>query len=74
MVTTRRNHTDDPTPHRPAEETIAVAQPRLEDVARRAYELYEGRGAGDGHDWDDWFQAEQELRQSPAAVRRHEEA
>lgn len=75
MATTRRNHADDPTPHRPAEETIAVAQPRLEDVARRAYELYEQRGAGDGRDWDDWFEAERELRQSTAAVsRRKEEA
>lgn len=33
-----------------------------EDIARRAYELYERRGGGHGHDWDDWFQAESELR------------
>lgn len=34
-----------------------------DDVARRAYELYERRGGEDGHDWDDWFQAEHEIRQ-----------
>lgn len=74
MATTRQNHTDQET-HRPAgDETIAAAPLHDEDVARRAYELYEQRGAGEGHDWDDWFQAEQELRQSPAAVRRHEKA
>jgi hypothetical protein len=33
-----------------------------EEVQRRAYELYEQRGREDGHDWDDWLQAEHELR------------
>ena len=33
-----------------------------EDVARRAYELFEQRGGEQGHDSDDWFQAEQELQ------------
>jgi hypothetical protein len=32
------------------------------DVARHAYELYERRGGQHGADWDDWFQAELELR------------
>jgi hypothetical protein len=32
-----------------------------DDVARRAYELYEERGREHGHDWDDWFRAEQEV-------------
>ena len=36
-----------------------------EDIARRAYELYEQRGGEDGHAWDDWFQAERELRLRP---------
>jgi|RhiMetdeSRZDD1v2_1073273.scaffolds.fasta_scaffold2403363_1 DUF2934 family protein len=35
-------------------------------VERRAYELYERRGRGDGHDWDDWLQAERELRDDEA--------
>jgi hypothetical protein len=35
-------------------------------VERRAYELYERRGRGDGHDWEDWLQAERELRDEEA--------
>jgi succinate dehydrogenase flavin-adding protein (antitoxin of CptAB toxin-antitoxin module) len=35
---------------------------RDNDIARRAYELYEQRGGVHGHDLDDWLQAERELR------------
>src|SRR5260221_3585022 len=38
------------------------------DIARRAYELYEQRDREDGHDIDDWLQAERDLRDS---VRLH---
>jgi len=39
-----------------------AASPELEERIRvRAYELYEQRGKQDGHDLDDWFQAEAEL-------------
>ena len=34
-----------------------------EEIRRRAYELYEQRGAGSGHEADDWLAAEQEVRQ-----------
>jgi HSP20 family molecular chaperone IbpA len=30
-------------------------------IAGRAYELFEARGAGHGHDRDDWFRAESEM-------------
>jgi len=33
------------------------------DIARRAYDLYLARGGAHGHDVDDWFQAERQLRQ-----------
>jgi len=33
----------------------------LEQIARRAYELYVWRGREDGHDLDDWLQAEAEI-------------
>ena len=33
------------------------------DIARRAYELYLARDCEDGHDVDDWFQAERELQE-----------
>jgi hypothetical protein len=32
-------------------------------IALRAYEIFEQRGAVDGHDLDDWLQAERELRE-----------
>lgn len=33
-----------------------------EQIRRRAYELYEARGREDGHDLDDWKQAETEIK------------
>jgi Protein of unknown function (DUF2934) len=42
-----------------------------EQIRRRAYELYEQRGSDDGHDLDDWLQAESEVtphRAKTAAV------
>jgi len=35
-----------------------------EQIRRRAYELYEQRGRGDGFALDDWLQAESELTES----------
>ena len=32
-----------------------------EEVAQRAYTLWEGRQGGHGHDQDDWFEAERQL-------------
>ncbi len=38
-----------------------------DEIARRAYALYEQRNCADGHDVDDWLCAEQEVRgASPA--------
>lgn len=31
------------------------------EIRLRAYELYEARGRGDGHDLEDWLQAEAEI-------------
>ncbi len=39
-------------------------------IARRAYDLFEIRGRQDGHDWEDWFQAEFEaLNPMPVEIR-----
>jgi Protein of unknown function (DUF2934) len=39
-----------------------VTDPKLEqEIRRRAYELYEGRGCEHGHDVEDWLRAEAEL-------------
>jgi Protein of unknown function (DUF2934) len=35
------------------------------DIARRAHDRYLARGAEDGHDVDDWLQAERELQSDP---------
>ena len=34
----------------------------VEAIRKRAYELYEQRGKEDGHDMEDWVQAEEEVR------------
>ena len=42
--------------------------PSFEQIQRRAYELFEARGATHGFDWADWFMAEQELIATSAAA------
>lgn len=37
-------------------------------IARRAYERFQARGGEHGHDQEDWFAAEAELRGSPEAT------
>ena len=34
----------------------------INELNRRAFEIYQQKGATDGHDWDDWFQAEKEVK------------
>jgi len=48
-----------PTETRAAESPVDIQ----EQVRRRAFDLYEQRGREDGHDLDDWLQAESELIQ-----------
>ena len=42
--------------------------PSFEQIQRRAYELFEARGATHGYDLADWFAAEQELIATLAAA------
>jgi hypothetical protein len=37
--------------------------PTRDDIAKRAYQIFERRGYSHGRDEEDWFQAERELRQ-----------
>ncbi len=39
-----------------------------EQIRRRAYELYEQRGKEDGHELDDWLQAESEITRTKTAI------
>ena len=38
-------------------------RPTAGEIAALAYQKYEERGRHDGHDLDDWLQAEREIRQ-----------
>jgi hypothetical protein len=38
------------------------ANPTYDEIAEAAYQRYLRRGGGDGHDFDDWVEAERELR------------
>jgi hypothetical protein len=42
--------------------TATVERQHADLIARRAYELYELRGRQHGHDQDDWYEAERELK------------
>lgn len=40
-----------------------AAQPTYDEIAQAAYQRYLTRGGTDGHDMDDWIEAERELRE-----------
>jgi hypothetical protein len=51
---------------RPSEEPTtgtysAAAAPTAEQIAQRAYEIYEREGRQEGHDLENWLKAEAEL-------------
>jgi Protein of unknown function (DUF2934) len=43
------------------------AHPTREEIAIRAYEIYEAAGRIEGHDGDHWLEAERELKEKYAA-------
>ena len=38
-----------------------IEEPRIERIARRAFEIYEARGGQNGRALEDWLQAEREI-------------
>jgi hypothetical protein len=46
----------------PKSDEPTVLIPIEQQIQQRAYELYEQRGRTDGHDLDDWLQAEGEIK------------
>jgi hypothetical protein len=57
MATTTRRMMDD--------ERVRLsvsARSDRDEIARRAYQRYEERGREDGHDLEDWFEAEQDVQ------------
>jgi hypothetical protein len=61
----KHRHTT-PTPIRTISQTTESTSELQEQVRRRAYELYEQRGRDDGHELEDWLQAESEMTQQKA--------
>ena len=53
-----------PTPQRIMRQTPKSGGDQNEKIRRRAYELYEQRGRGDGFALDDWLQAESKVTES----------
>jgi Protein of unknown function (DUF2934) len=47
----------------PLDSGIASTGPDEDEIRRRAYQRYLERGGGDGQDFDDWLEAERELKQ-----------
>jgi hypothetical protein len=62
--------TDTPKPARPSKKGNGTAEPfnNPDEVARRAYEIYQRRGGDHGADLDDWLAAERELKPGPSDV------
>ena len=61
----------------PASAVSGGFEPTFEQIGKRAYEIYLGRGGAPGDAMSDWLQAERELRQSlgvsgmrPASAKR----
>jgi len=55
----------------PKSDEPTVLIPMEQQIQQRAYELYEQRGRTEGHDLDDWLQAEREIKgrlANPAAA------
>jgi hypothetical protein len=46
----------------PKSDEPTVLIPREQHIQQRAYDLYEQRGRTDGHDLEDWLQAECEMK------------
>lgn len=49
----------------PAQAKAKKAGPSLEEISRRAYEIYQARGGDHGRHEEDWQQAERELKLGP---------
>jgi hypothetical protein len=65
---------DSPKPVRPSKKANGTPDSATEpfnspdEVARRAYEIYQRRGGNHGADLDDWLAAERELKPGPSDV------
>ena len=61
----RRQTASDPAPPPVDTATVAgteIAEPSDDEIAQAAYLRYVSRGGSDGQDFDDWVEAERELK------------
>ena len=52
----------------PLDSGIASTGPNEDEIRRRAYQRYLERGGGHGQDFDDWLEAERELKTRKSEV------
>lgn len=52
----------------------AKPMPTRQEIALRAYQIYQERGGTPGHELEDWTRAERELMQQNGKLRRKTEA
>jgi hypothetical protein len=64
----RRGHSTGSVPKPAQSEALSSCDDLQARIAKRAYELYLGRGAGHGYAHDDWLQAEGEILGSECTV------
>ena len=64
---TVRGATSAPMQARASRQAAPAPAPSLEQIAARAYELFEARGHAHGHHDEDWLRAEAELCARPLA-------
>ena len=72
----KRRSTVRPAPDFSSLRSVALNRPvnvTEADIARRAYELFLARDCEDGHDVDDWLQAERELQRERGASMNRDE-
>ena len=60
--TTRSKATEPGSPAPPKARKAKAAESTADDIRRRAYERYLERGGNHGRHFDDWLEAEKELR------------
>ena len=58
----RRATASDPVPAANDIATVAHTEPSADEIAQEAYQRYLSRGGSDGQDFDDWVEAERELK------------
>jgi Protein of unknown function (DUF2934) len=63
-TTTRQTRTEDDRTQADIRNSSQPAEAPQDEIARRAYELYEQRGGEPGHDMDDWLRAEHDVRRA----------